>query len=124
MPEGSPVTLNLSPGEVSVITLTRDESVDLLRRYEGRFIADVLDGSNRTVVLAENVTFRQERVPAFMISIENEPGSPDFQMLVCTTADPDSLRNDGSYASSTSIPCTPLEAAEHLRLAAQSVETR
>ncbi len=124
MPEGSPVTLNLDPGEVSVVTLTRDESVDGLRRYEGRFIADVLDGSNKTVVLAEHVTFRQERVPTFMISIENEPSSPNFQMLVCTTADPDSLQEDGRYASQTAVPCTPQEASEHLQLAAQSVEAR
>lgn len=122
MPEGSPVTLNLAPGEVSVITLTRDESVDMLRRYEGRFIADVLDGSNRTVVLAEHVTFRQERVPTFMISIENDPNSSNFQKLECTTADPDSLQESGIYSRTNSLPCTPQEAAEHLRLAAQSVE--
>ena len=121
MPEGSPVTLNLAPGEVSVITLTRDESVDRLRRYEGRFIADVLDGSERTVVLADEVTFRQERVPSYSISIQNDPASPNFQMLQCGVADPSSLRDDGSYAQFTSSTCTPDGAVEHFRLAAESL---
>lgn len=124
MPEGSPVTLNLAPGEVSVITLTRDESVDRLRRYEGRFIADVLDGSERTVVLADNVTFRQERVPTYTISIQNDPASPDFQTLRCGVADPDSFESDGSYAQFSTTTCTPQEAVEHLRLARQYVAAR
>lgn len=116
-PVGSPVTLNLAPGEVSTLTLTRDESVDKQRRYEGQFIADLLDGSNEQLVLADEVVFRRAPVAGFYIGYESgmmsnvfECGSPTFSTEFGPTGRP------------IPRPCTLAEAAVVMQEAAEAVQ--
>lgn len=115
MPEGSPVTLNLAPGEVSVVTLTRDASVDTQRRYEGRFIADLVDGSGETVVLAEEVTFKRAAVEGFYIGFPSGQMTADF---VCLS--PTVYGEIDSRGFPRPAPCTLSQAAEILREAEAS----
>ena len=67
MPAGSPVTLNLAPGEMLVITLTRGDWVDPQKSYRGRFVADVQDGSGETVVIAEDIVFHRDPLSGFAL---------------------------------------------------------
>lgn len=111
-PEGSEVSINLDPGEVATVTLSRAESVDRSRTYEGRFVADVMDGSGTTVVLAEGVVFRRETEKEYRLSFTGdyepskglyEPGS----LLCSATEDAET----GLFEST----CNPQEAAQFFR---------
>ena len=117
-PVGSPVTLNLAPGEVSVITLTRDDSVDTQRRYEGRFVADIVDGSGESLILAEDVAFRRAPVSGYYVGYESGARSNIFEC-----ASPTFSTEFSSYdATPLARACTLGEAAAVLREAAASVE--
>lgn len=99
-PEGSPVTLNIAPGEASALQLVRAPEVDTQRLYEGRFLADVVE-TGKTVVLAGDISFRREMAPGYFFGYgwNNDP------QLYCET--PGSERT----------PCSIGEAAEVLRAA-------
>lgn len=121
-PVGSPVTINLAPGEVSVITLTRDESVGVQRRYEGRFVADLIDGSGRTVILADDIVFSRAPLIGFYVGYATD-GSGEGNFL-CRSESfyVDGTNYLGEYKKA-SAPCSPTQAAaifEEARLAAPS----
>lgn len=115
MPEGSPVTLNLSPGEATGVTLVRDEGVDRQRRYEGRFLADVVDGSGATVVLAEDVVFSRDAVDGFYVGYRPGNLSDEF---VCKSPAFSTELDQWGYPRYE--PCTLAEAAEVLREASET----
>lgn len=112
-PEGSPVTLNLAPGEVSVLKLTRDDTVDTQRRYEGRIVADLIDGSNETLVLAEDVVFYRAPVPNFYVGYE-----PGYSSNVFVCASPAFSTEVTSWGWHKPRPCSLAEAAAMLQEAA------
>lgn len=64
-PPGTPVVLSLAPGQVRPVIFLRSPTVDTQREYQGRFLADLLDGSGQTVVLAEDVAFHRELLDGF-----------------------------------------------------------
>ncbi len=107
MPAGSPVTLNLAPGEVLVITLTRGDWVDPQKSYRGRFVADVQDGSGETVVIAEDIVFHRDPLSGFALYY-GAMGTPDG-VFYC--AREGTSKNPGD-------PCTLDEAARYAREAA------
>ena len=107
MPAGSPVTLNLAPGEVLVVTLTRGDWVDPQKSYRGRFVADVQDGSGETVVIAEDIVFHRDPLDGFTLYY-GAMGTPDG-VFYC--AREGTSKNSGD-------PCTLEEAARYAREAA------
>ena len=114
MPVGSPVSLNLSPGEVQVLTLSRADSIDDQRSYTGDIVADVQGGSGETVVLAEGVLFDRANLPGF--KIESSGMDNSFKCLSPT------FFGIGISGDPEPKPCTLAEAAGVLREAAASVE--
>ncbi len=106
-PEGTPVTLNLQPGEYVSVLLTRDESVDTQKQYEGRFLADVV-GTDETVILADNVEFTRNAIPEHFIGFTSG-NTRRLSTFVCA---------DGQ---TTTNPCTLEEAANLMRRAAEHI---
>lgn len=117
MPEGSPVTINLGPGEVQVLTLTRSAQVDMQRAYEGKFVADVIDGSQRTVVLADNIRFERSNVPGFAFSATEKFSGAAFAPLAGTLH----CGRDPDLSGMNFSPCSSTEAVEFLKEAAGTV---
>lgn len=117
-PEGSPVTINVAPGAVASVTLTRAKDVDRQRNYAGRFLADVVGEDGRTVTLADDVEFRRDQVPGYRIDFVEETGG-----LLCMTADFSSYEKQWDvYRKWNSEPCTLAQVKAFLGKAAKSVE--
>lgn len=76
MPAGAPVVLNLSPGEVIVVTLTRGGAFDPQRSFKGSILADVIDGDGETVVLVKDIVFHREPLQKFELQY-GQFGMPD-----------------------------------------------
>lgn len=122
-PEGSPVTVNLAPGEINELVLTRDLGVDLQRQYEGRFLADVLDGSDETVILANEVSFKRQNVPGFKIhyiGYDNQPEGEAGQMLcIRPIGEPNEYGNFEEYDKRA---CSTAEVVDMLKDAAAAAK--
>lgn len=90
---GAPVTLNVSPGEVELVTFEQDRSVDRQRAYSGRILADAV-GRGETFVLANDVEFRPAHMPGYFVGY----GSPAWEdgRLRCRT--PENGRTPGGPA--------------------------
>ena len=124
-PEGTPVTLNLEPGENLAIILTRDDAVDTQKQYEGRFLADVV-GTDETVILADNVEFTRAVLPGYFIGFNGGAGrTTDF---VCRDGEKWGSMSVHEYwkahprdLQDTYEPCTIKEAADLMRRAVEHV---
>lgn len=97
--EGSPVTLNLSPGEVAELYFSRHEEVDTQRHFEGYIVADVLN-EETTVVLAE-ANFSPDEIPDYLFGYVYDDGAWQFSCVTPTS-------------ESVWPGCTPEEAANIL----------
>lgn len=118
-PEGSPVTVNLAPGEITELVLTRDRNVNTQRNYEGRFLADVLDGSDDTVVLANDVVFQRQKVLGYKIhyiGVDYAPeGDAGSMLCIRPVGEPN---EQGFFDESDRRACSTAEVAEMLAEAA------
>lgn len=103
-PIGSPVTLNLSPGEVAQVTFERANTVDTQRAYVGSFVADA-DGIATPVVMADNIEFVRAQLPGYYLG-----WGANYSELHCGTPHTDGADEDG-YIYSVDFPCTIDEAA-------------
>lgn len=104
-PTGSPVVINLSPGELAQVPLTRHQDVDTQRAYEGRILADPLDGSGTTVSLADDVQFKRDPLPGYFLGYG--PQHDEFQ---CGRPDPAGI-NEWGRVPAINTTCTAQEAA-------------
>lgn len=117
-PEGSLVTVNLSPGEVAELVVARAPQVDRQRAYAGRLVADLADGSGTTVILANDVRFDRDMVPGYFVGYGNV--GYESGQLHCGTPDPAGPNEQGRVGT-VMTPCTLAEAAQTLRVAAEAV---
>ncbi|WP_217132251.1 hypothetical protein [Leucobacter chinensis] len=122
-PEGSPVTVNLAPGEITELVLTRDRNVNTQRTYTGRFLADVLDGSDDTVILANDVVFQRQRVLGYKIhyiGVDYAPeGEAGSMLCIRPVGEPN---EQGFFDESDRSACSTAEVAEMLAEAAAIAE--
>ena len=109
---GSPVTINLEPGEIlySYLSETGGSAVDRI----GDVIADLADGSG-SVIVFENLRADRERVVGFEIGYL--PDDPENR-LRCAMTDEAGPPPNFWIAYDHFTPCTPDEAADLLRAAA------
>lgn len=105
-PVGSPVTVNVSPGQIAQVEIKRADSVSSERTYRGRLIADVV-GDDTPVVLAEKFGFTRERLPGYLIK-----GDSDGRLL-CGRPNPAGPGRSG-WVDSIETSCTFEEAAAML----------
>ena len=117
IPEGAPATINLQPGEELNVMILRDDLVDTSRQYEGRLLADVLDGSGETVVLYDNMLFARTPEPGYFVGYSK---SAEFAgSFVCRNGE--GVTRDTPWQEYPSpYYCTLEEAAALLRNAAAS----
>lgn len=102
--EGTPLTLNLAPGELGILELlipAVDES------FEGRLVADMLTPEEQLVILGEEVRIAPQRVRGLALDLGNFDG-----VLTCIL-----FEEDTGYPVSNA-PCDPAQAAELMREAA------
>lgn len=122
-PVGSPVSINLSPGEVNVLTLKRSDAVDGQRSYEGSVVADLLDGSGKTVVLAEQIHFDRAGLDDFFIRATSGFGDRGEHVPAqFSCASPTFSTGLNSIGEPQIRPCTLSEAAEIMREAAAAAK--
>lgn len=117
-PEGSVATINLAPGAASPVQLLRAPEVDTQRQYEGRFLADLVDDSGETVILAENVAFRRESAPGFFVGYGGAGFVDGILRCGVPVEEPVPGGSGETRIAADTRTCTLSEAAETLRLAA------
>lgn len=102
--EGSPVTINVAPGEATELVFTRS---DLQRSYSGRIIADVAGENSDTFIIADDVSFERNPVPGYFIGYGNQ--AYEDGLLRCATLN-----------QSEAVPCGLDDAAALLASLADS----
>ncbi|MFZ1382982.1 MAG: hypothetical protein WAS54_09400 [Scrofimicrobium sp.] len=110
-PPGAPATINVKPGEILPVVILRDASVDVSRQYEGKLLAEVLDGSGETVVLLDHMEFKRAPELGFLIGYRSGFGDDVF---VCRSGE--GITWDTPWQEyPVPEPCTLEEAATMLR---------
>lgn len=116
-PEGTPVTLNLDPGEAMHYHFELPMGSALNTSYVGRILADLADGSGTTVALADPVVFGPTGPPQFTMGYV-QGARPT---LLCGETDSAVRSDDYEHFDG---PCTPQEAAARARAALLEIRGR
>lgn len=119
-PEGSLVTINLSPGEATGVSLVRAPEVDTQRQFKGRFLATIEGEPSETVIVANDVHFRRETLPGYFVGY-GPKGFVDGKLYCGVPFTGPRFAGDEvwQYASDTT-PCTLSEAADILKQAKEA----
>lgn len=115
VPAGTPVTINLGPGEIMHYRLGLTPDTSLNGVYTGRIVADLADGSGTTVELVGGVTLGPGGPPQFAMGFSSEG------TLLCSEI---GAMNSADLDSRPEVPCPPEEAARRFDTAAAVVHAR
>lgn len=110
-PPGSPVTVNLDPGEVTDLKLVRDRATKPTKMFTGRVMAESSTGA--TVILADSVTLHPFPVDGFQIrysrsddtlSCKQQPNDPEtYEFAPCTVAEAETYMRQAAEAAQAEI---------------------
>lgn len=114
---GSPVTINLEPGQAYVGNFVENGGIDVDQR--GPVVGELADGSG-TVVLIEDLRVDRPRIPGFALGWRWIGAEYVF---ACTIPDPAGGMDDWGRPLTIAEPCTPAEGEELLRAAADAAQS-